>query len=117
MVPLDHHERAKREVQLIDEQAAEMVYRQQHEHCTMLVQNAEEERNRAVQDGQRARQELERETQELQRATSRILRIVLLLSTMPTGRNAKSGSCLKDANLKGLNPNAVMAKLALICFL
>ena len=57
MVPLDHHEREKREIQLMDEQAAEMVYRQQHEHYTRMVQTAEEEKNRAIQEGQRARQD------------------------------------------------------------
>ena len=69
MVPLDHHEPAKRELQLVDEQAAEEVCRQQHEHFTRLVRDAEEEKNRAVQEGQRARQQLEHTTQELQRVS------------------------------------------------
>ena len=70
MVPIEHHERAKREAQLMNEQAAEMIYRQQHEHYIKLVRNTEEGRDRAIQDGQRARQELENKTQELQRSMS-----------------------------------------------
>ena len=50
----------------MDEQAAELVYRQQHEHYTRMVQTAEEEKNRAIQDGQRTRQELDDKTRELQ---------------------------------------------------
>ena len=67
MVPIEHHERAKREAQLLNEQAAETIYRQQHERYIKLARSAEEERNRALQEGQRARQELESKTQELQR--------------------------------------------------
>ena len=51
----------------MDEQAAELVYRQQHDLFSRLVRAAEEEKNRAVQDGQRARQEMANKTQELQR--------------------------------------------------
>jgi len=67
MVPIEHHARAKREAQLLNEQAAEMIYRQQHERYIKLVRNDEEEKNRALQEGQRARQELESKAQELQR--------------------------------------------------
>jgi hypothetical protein len=67
MAPLDHHEREKREIQLADEQTAEMMLRHQHEHFEKLVRDAEEEKNRAIQDGHRARRELDDKTQELQR--------------------------------------------------
>ena len=42
MVPLDHHERAERELQLMDEQAAEEVYCQYHEHFTRLVRDIDQ---------------------------------------------------------------------------
>ena len=51
----------------MNEQATELIYRQQHEHYIRLVRNAEEEKNCAVQEGQRARQDLESKAQELQR--------------------------------------------------
>ena len=59
----------------MDEQAAELVYRQQHEHCTRVVQDAEEEKNRVVQDGQRARQEMEHTRKSCSEFTSQLARV------------------------------------------
>jgi DNA repair exonuclease SbcCD ATPase subunit len=67
MVTLDQHERAQAEVRLLDEQAAEIMLREQHSRFAALVSKAMEEREQAIKAGQPAQEEAQRATHELQR--------------------------------------------------
>jgi len=67
MVTLDQHERAQAEVRLLDEQATEIMLREQHNRFAALINKAMEEREQAVKAGQQAQEEAQRATRELQR--------------------------------------------------
>ena len=51
----------------MDEQAAELMLREQHNQFAQLARKADEEKDQTVRAGHRAQQEAERASQELQR--------------------------------------------------